>query len=390
MKLLNVLVRLGLCAAVFLIHFNAAAQVIGGTNLNGSNANAISTAVPFVAISPDARSGGMGEAGVALSPTVNDNFWNPSKLVFLEDPTSFSLSYSPWLRNLIPDINMAYLSFAQKTDERTTIGASLRYFNLGKIELVDNQQSPQGTYQPNELAIDATLARKFGDDFSLGFTLRYIYSGLTNGISVSGAQTNSASALAADVSLYHKKPVQQFGRDALFAFGVDVSNIGSKISYIDGGQKYFLPANLKVGVANTLFLDAENQLTLTLDLNKLLVPTPPLRDNNGNIIAGKDDNRSVVSGIFGSFSDAPGGFSEELKEITFSPGVEYMYAKTFALRAGYFYESPDKGNRQYFTVGTGFKYSEFDLDFSYIIASQQSSPLANTLRFSLGYHFGKK
>jgi hypothetical protein len=385
MKLSGLFVKIGTFVLAFAGCLNASAQ-----NTNGSSANAITTAVPFLTISPNARSGAMGDAGVALSPDVNDTYWNPSKLAFLDEPTNMSLSYSPWLRNLIPDINLAYLSFAHRTDERTTLGASLRYFNLGKIELVDNNQTPQGTYQPNEFSLDVSLARKFGNDFSLGVTARYIYSGLTNGLLVNNLVTSSASAVAADVSLFYRKPTQQFGNDALFAFGADISNIGTKMSYTDGGQKYFLPTNLRLGVANTLFLDPENQLTLTLDLNKLLVPTPPIRDVNGNIISGKDDNRSIVSGIFGSFSDAPGGFSEELKEISYSVGAEYMYSKIFALRTGYFYENPDKGNRRYFSIGAGFKYSDFDLDFSYLIASQQSSPLANTLRFTLGYNFGKK
>jgi len=391
MKLLSFFVRTGAFAFAFTACIDVHAQTVTpGTNSNGSSANAITTAVPFLSISPNARSGAMGDVGVALSPEVNDTYWNPSKLAFLEEPTSLSLSYSPWLRNLIPDINLAYLSFAKRTDERTTFGASLRYFNLGTIELYDNNQNPQGTYQPNEFSFDASLARKFGDNLSLGLTARYIYSNLTNGISVNSQQTNSASAVAADVSLFYRKPVQQFGTDALFAFGADISNIGTKMSYTDGGKKYFLPTNLKVGAANTWFLDPENQLTFSLDLNKLLVPTPPIRDVNGNIISGKDDDRSIVSGIFGSFSDAPGGFSEELKEISYSVGAEYMYSKIFALRAGYFYENPDKGNRQYFTLGAGFKYSDFNLDFSYLAASQQTSPLANTLRFTLGYNFGKK
>ncbi|MBW4890238.1 type IX secretion system outer membrane channel protein PorV [Mucilaginibacter sp. HMF5004] len=391
MKILNLFIKTGTCALAFITYLNANGQTVTpGTNSNGSSTNAITTAVPFLTISPNARSGGMGDAGVALAPEVNDSYWNPSKLAFLEEPTSLSLSYSPWLRNLIPDINLAYLSFAKRTDERTTIGASLRYFNLGTIELFDANQNPQGTYQPNEFSIDATLARKFGNDFSLGITARYIYSGLTNGISVNSQQTNSASAVAADVSLFYRKPVQQFGNDALFAFGTNISNIGTKISYVEGGKKYFLPTNLKLGVANTMFLDSENQLTLTLDINKLLVPTPPIRDSNGNILSGSDDNKSIVSGIFGSFTDAPGGLGEELKEISYAAGAEYMYAKLFALRAGYFYENPDKGNRQYFSLGAGFKYSDFSLDFSYLVASQKSSPLANTLRFTLGYNFGKK
>ncbi|OCX51017.1 hypothetical protein BEL04_20065 [Mucilaginibacter sp. PPCGB 2223] len=371
---------------------NTMAQTVGNgtTNTNGSNVNAITTAVPFLTISPDARSGAMGEAGVALSPDVNATYWNPAKLVYLENSTNLSLSYSPWLRNIVPDVNLAYLSFAGKLDERGTIGASLRYFNLGTIELFDDHQNAQGTYKPNEFSLDVSYARKFGDNFSLGLTGRYIHSDLTNGSVVSGQQTKAANDIAADVSLYLKNPSQQFGKDALFAFGVDISNIGPKLSYTANGQQFFLPTNLKIGVANTWFLDETNEITLALDINKLLVPTPPIRDANGNIISGKDDNRSVVSGIFGSFSDAPGGMSEEFKEIAFSPAFEYWYNKQFALRAGYFYESPDKGNRQYFTTGAGFKYSDFKLDFSYLIASQDQSPLANTLRFSLSYNFGSK
>jgi hypothetical protein len=371
---------------------NAVAQTVGTgtTNTNGSSVNAITTAVPFLTISPDARSGAMGEAGVALSPDVNATYWNPAKLVYLETNTNFSLSYSPWLRNIVPDVNLAYLSFATKVDERSSVGASLRYFNLGTIDLFDDHQNAQGTYKPNEFSLDVSYARKFGDNFSLGLTGRYIHSDLTNGAIVNGQQTSAANGIAADVSLYVKNPSQQFGKDALLAFGVDISNIGPKVSYATNGSQFFLPTNLKIGVANTWYLDETNEVTLALDINKLLVPTPPIRDANGNIIAGKDDNRSVVSGIFGSFSDAPGGIGEEFKEIAFSPAFEYWYNKQFALRAGYFYENPDKGNRQYFTVGAGFKYSDFKLDFSYLIANQEQSPLANTLRFSLSYNFGSK
>ncbi len=363
---------------------------IGATNTNGSGPNAITTAVPFLTISPDSRSGAMGDAGVAVSPDVNANYWNPSKLAFLEEKSSMSLSYSPWLRHLLPDVNLAYLSFAQKLDERNAIGASLRYFNLGTIELFDGSQNPQGTYQPNEFSVDGSFARKFGNNFSLGLTLRYIHSSLANGAYAGGQQTRAANTVAADVSLYYKTTTQQFGKDALFAFGANISNIGSKIGYVDGGQKYFIPTNLKIGAANTWYVDDFSQVTFTLDLNKLLVPTPPIRDNQGNIVRGKDDNRSVVSGIFGSFSDAPGGAKEEFKEISYSTGLEYWYNKQFAVRTGYFYENPDKGNRQYFTLGAGLKYDSFNLDFSYLVASQADSPLANTLRFAILYNFGGK
>ena len=262
---------------------------------------------------------------------------------------------------------------------------------LSVLSLCVQYQSAQGTYQPNEFSIDGSFARKFGDSFSLGLTLRYIHSSLSNGAFVEGQTIKAANAVAADVSLYYKTKGQQFGKDALFAFGANISNIGSKVGYTDGGQKYFLPTNLRIGAANTWDLDEYNQVTVALDLNKLLVPTPPIRDaSTGAIISGKDDNRTVVSGIFGSFSDAPGGFSEELKEISYSPAVEYWYNKQFALRAGYFYESPDKGNRQYLTLGAGLKYDSLVFDFSYLIANQDKSPLANTLRFSLGYKFGGK
>ncbi|MVN20067.1 type IX secretion system outer membrane channel protein PorV [Mucilaginibacter arboris] len=355
--------------------FYADAQV-NGTNTNGSSSSgAILTAVPFLTVSPDARSGAIGDAGVALSSDKNANYWNPSKLAFIENGDQVSLSYSPWLRRLVPDINLAYLSYAHKLDNRNTIGLSLRYFNLGKIQLVDINQQDQGTYTPNEFSIDATFARKFGENFSLGTSLRYIYSNLSSGTFSEGQQTKPGQAIAADVSLYYKKPTQMFGQDDLFAFGLNISNIGSKMSYTETGQKYFLPTNLKVGVANTWFLDNYNELTAVLDVNKLLVPTNP------------NSTASVPAGIFGSFTDA--GFTGELKEINFGGGLEYWYNHQFALRGGYFYENPNRGNRNYLTLGAGFRFDAFNLDFSYLVANEQQSALANTLRFTLGYTFGK-
>lgn len=386
-------IRLITCSVTLTVCNSAMAQTVGtgSTNTNGSSSNAIPTAVPFLTVSPDSRSGAMGDAGAAISPDVNANYWNPSKLAFLEDNNAnISLSYSPWLRHLLPDVSLTYLSFAKKLDDRNAIGASLRYFNLGTIELFDQYQTAQGTYRPNEFAIDGSYARKFGEEFSLGLTLRYIHSNLSNGAFVDNQQIKAANAVAADVSLYYKTKTQQFGKDALFAFGANISNIGSKVGYTDGGQKYFLPTNFKFGVANTLNLDEYNQVTLAFDLNKLLVPTPPIRNASGKITSGSDDNVSTVSGIFGSLFDAPGGLSEEFQEISFSPAVEYTYNKQFALRAGYFYENPNKGNRSYLTLGAGLKYDNFGFDFAYLIASQDQSPLANTLRFTLGYKFGGK
>ncbi|QHS55570.1 type IX secretion system outer membrane channel protein PorV [Mucilaginibacter sp. 14171R-50] len=359
----------------------------GNPGSDGSSSNAIPTAVPFLNISPDSRSGAMGEAGVALSPDVNANYWNPAKLAFLENNNDIALSYSPWLRHLVPDVNLAYFSYAHKIDDRNTFGASLRYFNLGSIQLIDDNQTDQGVYKPSEFSIDASFARKFGENLSLGLTLRYIYSNFSNGAFVAGSaqQSKAGNAVSAGVSLFYNKP---YGDNAVFAFGANISNIGNKISYATTGQSYFLPANLKLGVANTWNVDDMSRFTIAFDINKLLVPTPPIRDNDGNIIKGKNDDVSVPAGIFGSFADAPGGFSEELKEITLSPGVEYTYNNLFALRAGYFYENPSKGGRHYATAGFGLKYDVFAFDFSYLIASQQNSPLANTLRFTLSAGFG--
>lgn len=366
------------------------AMVLAQTGTNGAGANSIPTAVPFLNITPDSRSGALGDAGVALSPDVNANFWNPSKLAFIESDNAASISYSPWLRHLVPDVSLSYLSLAHKLDERNTLGFSLRYFNLGSIQLIDANQNDQGTYRPSEYSVDFSLARKFGENFSLGLTARYIHSDLSNASFASGTnqQNKAGNAAAADVSMFYKKETQQFGMDAIFAFGANISNIGTKVTYANGGTSYFLPTNLKLGVANTWYIDDYNAITATLDVNKLLVPTPPLRDANGIIIKGKDDNVSVPAGIFGSFSDAPGGFNEELREFTLSPGIEYWYDQQFALRAGYFYENPDKGGRHYLTMGVGLKYDVFKFDFSYLAASQQNSPLANTLRFTLSANFG--
>lgn len=351
------------------------------------------TEVPFLNLTPDSRSGAMGEAGVAISPDVNANYWNPSKLAFLTNDDDVSLSYSPWLRQLVPDISLSYLSYAHKIDDRNSIGASIRYFNYGTVALTDVSANSLGSYTPSEFQINGSFARKFGDELSLGLTAGYIHSSFSSSAST-GQNGNPANAVSAGVSLFYTKQTEEFGNDAVFSFGTNISNIGSKISYDTDGPKYFLPTNLKIGVANTWNLDDYNQVTLTVDFNKLLTPTPPVRDANGNIIAGKDDNISVPSGIFSSFSDAPNGFTGQLQEITVSPGVEYWYNQLFALRAGYFYENannpdnPYKGGAKYLTLGVGLKYNQFNFDFSYIAGNQQNSPLANTLRFTLIANFG--
>ncbi|HTM98422.1 MAG TPA: type IX secretion system outer membrane channel protein PorV [Pedobacter sp.] len=365
------------------------AQVVQpGTQTNGSQANNVSAAVPFLLITPDARAGGMGEAGVAIQPDANAMAINPAKLAFLDRPYGFSASYSPWLKSLVPDINLAYISGFIKLNDVSTIGSSLRYFSLGQIQLTDESQQDLGIYSPNEFAFDATYARRFGEEFSLGTTFRFIYSNLTSGQFSAGQQTKAGTAFAADVSAYYKKPTVIFNKDAIFSLGANISNIGTKVSYVDGGDRYFLPTNLKLGAASTFIIDDYNQFTFALDFNKLLVPTQPIRDANGKIISGKDPDRSVPGGIFGSFGDAPGGFSEEIKEVSVALGAEYWYNQQFALRAGYFYETPEKGDRRYFTLGAGLKYNIFNIDFAYLLANPQKSPLANTLRFSLLFNFG--
>jgi len=385
MMRLNYLSRAFLLLLLF-VGKNAVAQQTSGSST--SQTNGIYPGVPFLLITPDARAGAMGEAGVAVMPDGNAMSINPAKLAFLERPYGISLSYSPWLKNLVPDINLAYLSGFYQVDDRTVLGASLRYFSLGDIAFTDEGGITQGTFNPNELAFDATYARKFGENFSLGTSARFIRSNLTPGLG-SGNQQRAGTALAVDVSAFFKKPTVFFGKDAILSAGLNLSNIGTKLSFAETAEKPFLPANMKLGGASTFIIDDYNQFTFALDFNKLMVPTQPVRDINGNIIAGKDPDRSVPSGILGSFGDAPGGFSEELKEIGISTGIEYTYNQQFAVRAGYFYENPDKGDRRYFTVGGGLKYNMFNLDFSYLIANAQNSPLANTLRFGFSFNFDK-
>lgn len=367
-----------------------AQSVSSGALADGKKPNSIQTAMSFLMISPDAKAGAMGDAGVATSPDAYALHWNPAKLDFLEASSGFSLSYAPWLKNLVPDINFAYLTYHHKIQDIGTLAGSIRYFSLGDIQLTDINQQDLGTYRPNEFAIDIAYSKKFGESFGLGTALRYMRSSLSNGQFYAGELLRPASAFAADVSAFGQKEATIFGSDALLRWGVNISNIGTKVSYTQGGSKYFLPTNLKFGTAAVLPINDLDKLTLTLDVNKLLVPTSPELDVNGNIIRGKDPNRSMISGMFGSFSDAPGGFSEELRELSYSFGAEYVYNDQFALRTGYFYEHPTKGDRQFLTLGAGFMTPQYGIDLAYIVANQAKSPLANTLRFSLSYKFPQK
>jgi hypothetical protein len=357
--------------------------------------NTITTAVPFLTIAPDSRSGAMGDVGVALSPDANSMHWNPAKYAFAPNDMGLSMSYTPWLRQLIPDINLAYLSGYKRIDKNQTIGFSLLYFSLGNIQFTDVVGNQMQTFNPNEFAIDGAYARSFSDKFSGSLAFRFIYSNLTGGVPVGGVESHPGMAFASDVSVYYRNDELRAGDyDATFAFGANISNIGSKISYAKDSDKDFIPINLRLGAAYTVDFDDYNSLTAAFDINKQLVPTPPKYyadslDIEGNPIieSGFDPNVSVPVGMFRSFYDAPGGFTEELSELTYSVGVEYWYAKQFAIRGGYFNENATKGNRKYFTVGVGLRLNVFGLDFAYLVPIYQNNPLANTLRFSLLFDF---
>lgn len=357
--------------------------------------NTVTTAVPFLTIAPDSRSGGMGDVGVALSPDANSMHWNPAKFAFAPNDMGLSISYTPWLRKLIPDINLAYLSGYKRIDKQQVIGISLLYFSLGNITFTDVVGAPTQQFNPNEFSVDAAYARSFSDNFSGSIAFRFIYSNLTGGYYVGGIESHPGMAYASDVSIYYRnKDLRLRDYDATWAFGANISNIGSKISYTSNSDKDFIPINLRIGTAYTIDFDDYNSLTAAVDVNKLLVPSPPLYyadsvdvNNDPVIQSGLDPNVSVAVGMFHSFYDAPGGFSEEMKEITYSVGMEYWYAKQFAIRGGYFYEAATKGNRKFFTVGVGLRLNVFGLDFAYLVPVNQNNPLANTLRFSLLFNF---
>lgn len=348
-------------------------------------ARLISTGVPLLLIAPDSRAGAMGDIGAATTPDANSNHWNAAKIPFAEKKFLLSLTYSPWLRDLANDIDLAYLSGYYKLNDISAIGASLTYFSLGSIDFFSDEGISIGTYKPNEFAIDVSYSMKLTENLAASVTGRYIRSDLTQGQSVSGNSTHAASAVAADIGLYYQKDLAT-DKPAQYAIGVQISNLGNKISYSDNLESSFLPANLRIGGRYTYSMDQFNQLSFMLDLNKLLVPTPPVRDSLGEVYEGYEDNVGVLKGIFQSFYDAPNGIKEELQEINISAGVEYWYNKMIAARAGYFYENKKKGDRQYLTLGLGLKYNSLGIDLSYLLpTSQTNNPLKNTIRVSLSF-----
>jgi hypothetical protein len=353
--------------------------------------NTITTAVPFLLIAPDSRSGAMGDVGVATSPDANSMHWNPAKLAFTSEDIGASISYVPWLRALVPDINLSYITGYKKLDDNQAVGLEMRYFSLGDITFTDIVGTTIGQYKPHEFALGGSYARKLSDQFSLAISARYIYSNLTGGQSAGGIETVAGQSIASDLAGFYTKPVRMGGQDMDLAVGLNISNIGSKVSYTETSIRDFIPINMRLGTALGADIDDYNKISLAIDMNKLLVPTPPITDN-GEIVSGKDSDVGVVSGIFQSFGDAPGGYKEEFREINYSVGSEYWYNDQFAIRAGYFFEHDTKGGRKFFTFGSGVKYSAFILDFSYLVNASTdagaTNPLANTMRFSMTWNFG--
>jgi len=348
------------------------------------DSNPIVAAVPSLTISPDARGAGMGDVGAATNADVSSQYWNPAKFVFAESNAGLSFSFTPWLRQLVDDINLTYLTGYYKFDERRAISGSLRYFSLGEIIMRDAQGGDQGSAFPNEYALDAAYSQKLSENFSASAALRLIYSDLNNGRNLSGgSDIYPGVAVAADMAFYYKTPIQLYTGDASFAMGLNLSNIGSKISYDEFATSSFIPANLRLGASFEYPIDEYQKFSVSGDINKLMVPTTDYSKTAANINYYND--MSSLQGIISSFYDAPGGYKEELKEINWSVGAEYIYNNQFAIRAGYFNEDLTKGARKYFTAGAGFKLNVFQLDASYVISVAQNNPLDQTLRFSLSF-----
>lgn len=351
-----------------------------GSLTGGEFTNVITTAVPFLSISPDARHAALGDAGVASSPDANSAYWNAAKLVFIDKAYGGSISYTPWLGKIISDMNIYYLSGFYKINREQAISASMKYFDLGDIAFRDINNNSTGDFNPKEFSFDFTYSRMLTENFSIGITGKYIHSNLTGNFSGNGgSDAKPASTAAADLGLYYTKTLEG-AKNSNLSLGASISNIGGKVSYSNTSNKDFLPTTLRLGGAYTTELDPYNSFTFLLDFNKLMVPTI---DNN---------DKSVLSGMFGSFSDAPGGGKEELHEVITSAGVEYWYNKTFAARLGYFLEAKDKGNRKYMTVGLGFRSKKaFGIDLAYLVpTNKRDHPLAETIRYTLVFHINQK
>ena len=347
--------------------------------------NPVNTSVTSQTIAPDARSAGMGDVGAATDPDVNSQYWNPAKYPFNISRAGVSLNYTPWLRQLVSDIDLAYLAGYYRIGDYSAVSASMRYFSLGEVQSNDGSAL---TINPYEMSFDVAYSLMLSEHFSLGAAVRWIYSDLTYDYK---EDTSPGSAFAADLSCYYQNYINIGERECQLGLGMNISNIGSKITFGGDNRSEFIPTNLRLGASLMIPIDEFNKFTIAADANKLLVPTYPKRRADESEV--DHDNRlqkdyydvSSISGIFKSFGDAPNGFSEEMQEIQWSVGAEYTYNDKFSLRAGYHNESENKGNRKYFTFGAGFKMSVFSLDAGYVVATAKSNPLDQTLRFSLSF-----
>lgn len=356
--------------------------------LGQSNSRVITTGVPFLLITPDARSAGMGELGVATSADVYSQQWNPAKYVFAEKSQGLGVSYTPYLSKLVDDIFLANITYYTKNTERSAWGASLKYFSLGDIQfndLVANTIVQQGIERPNELTLDISYGLKLNEKFSLAVAGRFIRSDLKLS---SDVDATPASTLGVDIAGFYRGDVFDLGDNkGCMRYGMNISNIGPRLKYDEGGQKNYIPTNLRIGTGLELIIDANNTLNFNLELNKLLVPSPVAVIENGEIQGYQQPDITFLKGIFESFNDAPGGFSEELKEITWATGIEYVFQDSFALRTGYFNESLEKGSRRFLTLGAGFRLDFANIDISYLFSTSKiRNPLENTLRFSLTFN----
>ena len=349
----------------------------------------ITTAVPFLMISADARASGLGEQGVATTPDAFSQHWNPSKYVFSENLSGVGVSYTPYLSKLVSDVFLANINYFNVIDQRSAWSASFKYFSLGDIDIIQNPQDIPLLENPNEFTLDASYSLKLSEYFSMAVTGRFLMSDVK--LQSVDSNSDSASSFAVDISGFYKSEEKNYNNfNGIWRLGFNLSNIGPRMKYEELGKENFIPTNLKLGSAFDFIFDPSNKLSLNLELNKLLVPSPsvPIYNSNDEIIGYNQADVNFLSGIFKSFGDAPDGFSEELKEFTLAFGMEYLYNNSFAIRAGYFNENENKGARKYLTFGTGFKIDEIKLDLSYLLStSSVISPLENTLRFSFTYNF---
>lgn len=350
--------------------------------------NPVNTSVTSQTIAPDARAAGMGDVGVATDADVNSQYWNPAKYPFAISRAGVAINYTPWLRQLVNDMDVAYLSGYYRIGDYSAVSASMRYFSMGEVYMDGHTEDNDMTINPYEMSLDVAYSLMLSDKFSIAAGVRWIYSDLTFNFT---EETQPGSAFAADIAAYYQNYLNLGQRECQLGLGLNISNIGSKISFGGDDHSYFIPTNLRLGASLKVPVDEYNRITVAVDANKLLVPTYPKQredETTEDYQRRMEDeywNLSSISGIFKSFGDAPGGFSEELEEINWSVGAEYDYNDRFFLRAGYHHESENKGNRKYFTVGAGFKMKVFSLDAGYVIATAKTNPLDQTLRFSLSF-----